>query len=181
MKKLLLAFALTAFVGCKQAPITPNQKTAEAIPENPIETTIVNYLMENLNDPSSYQSIDFKVLTKRDTIRHGMSDDEIRKMLILDYTEERDRLTQIGDHEGAEAANKKLSDIANHIAKFKELDNASFEYHYVIHNFRAKNEFGALIKYSYFYTLRPKEPVNSILDIDLTKLEVFDSDEITEE
>ena len=58
MKKLLLAFALLGLANCKQPTTSLEMR---------IQKTIKDHIVKDINDPKSYESIDFKIYTAKDS------------------------------------------------------------------------------------------------------------------
>lgn len=174
MKKLLLAFALLGLANCTQ-PTTSL--------EIRIQKTIKDHIVKDINDPKSYESIDFKIYTEKDSTI--FDEDVLRSYYSKKYVAERDSLAKVGDNQGAADALKKLSLLDKQIdAERARFTSKEISHFYVIHNFRAKNVYNALIKHSFMYEIYPKEILGKDFydfKADYNHLEVISEDEINED
>lgn len=159
MKKVLvLSFLLTsillAAIGCNKTP------TAQELAEKAVK----DYLMTNLNDPSSYESVEFSPV---DTIFTKFEQSDFYKEINRDLneikeskklSEDKEFMAHLLKTKGKVFVDSLQLFIDREPALLQSLDSAESAFtpepkHLIIaHTFRAKNGFGALnLDQMYFY------------------------------
>jgi hypothetical protein len=140
MKKILLVIAaIVCFYGCNST-------------EYRVRDIVKEYIKDSIGDPNSYEAGEFGELytvyaTKFDTSEYDAQ--------MKQYANERDEYLRIGNSEKANEALNKISQLQEQMQKDIEAftPNTEVYAYYVIHTFRAKNEYGALTKYFYKYAV----------------------------
>lgn len=164
MKTILLTISAMLLISC-----APN-------PEKMIKKSIQNYLNENLNDPASYEPIEFGDI---DTLEIVWEDSKVyRNYFFMKDLNERtiiDAKNQIAEYgkDIPEIIEKKQKEIENAQKKIdsltvvynKEKENFQEGQYYLIvnHSYRSKNGFGSLMRHKYQFTINPND--YSIVDV----------------
>ena len=156
MKNILIIMATIGLLcGC-----TSTQQKAENV--------IKSYIANTIDNPKSYESIEFSELY---TDYHmSQFDDSKYNEQLKQYAKERNDLILAGDNAGATQILNKISELNKEIEEARNsfIPKEEIGLYYIIHKFRASNQYGALTKYCYMYT------------IDKQMQEVIHSEEITE-
>lgn len=139
MKNLLLAFLLFTF-SCS----TPSDKalTLEGSKEIAMDS-VEAYLKRGMNDPSSYEPV------KTEFISYSLQDSLRQKVYIM---EEKAQLSYQVPKDSLPAHKAKIDKLKGQIDQLDSTGNQVFSYS-MIHSFRGKNAFGALILNHYEFTL----------------------------
>lgn len=140
MKKILIMIAIAIGLwGCS----SPNAQVSKVVKE---------YIQNSIGDPSSYEAGEFSELYAYYAREFDTSGYDAK---MKQYANERDELLRTGNSVGAAEILNKISQLQEQIQKDIEAftPNTEVYAYYVIHSFRAKNEYGALSKYFYKYAV----------------------------
>jgi len=140
MKKLLFVFAviMITMVSCN---VTTQGK---------VETSVKNFLKENLNDPSSYEPISFDSLENR---MGADGDWEIELEIASLELELELELSKLESNIAYDALTISLKNQLDSLKEIKENLEYKVIGYCVGHKYRAKNGFGALISEHSFFNL----------------------------
>lgn len=139
MKKILILMAAVSLLcGCSN-----QQQKAEKF--------IKEHIAKTIGDPKSYEPIEFSDLYAHCHLSEF--DDSKYNEQLKQYANERNDLILAGDNAGAAEILNKISQLSDKIEKERKLFIPKEEVglYYIIHEFRASNEYGALTKYCNVY------------------------------
>lgn len=148
MKKILIMLLAICLCGCNS-------------PEYRAKKLVKKHIKTNIDNPSSYKAGEFSELYTYYATEFDASEYEAQ---IKQYAKERDNLLRSGNSVEANQILDKISQTQERMQKDIEsfTPNTQIDAYFVIHAFRAQNEYGAIVKYFYEYVI--DKNISEVLD-----------------